>query len=151
MLSVSTTMNPKLSFLIILLTGSIYANAQMNSPFSRYGLGDTYPAQNIVGRAMGGIGSTFANGQSINFTNPASYSELKIVTYDIGLSLDNRTLKSTNPVAKYNSTDLTPAYVALGLPLNKKRNLGLAFGLRPVTRIGYSVSETTRTLGPGKD
>src|SRR3954451_2829378 len=128
MLSVSTTMTRKLSFLIILLTGSIYVNAQQNSPFSRYGLGDPFPGQNMVGRSMGGIGSTFANGQSINFTNPASYSELKIVTYDLGLTVDTRALKSTNPVAKYNSTDFGPAYVALGMPLNKKRNLGLAFG-----------------------
>ncbi|MCW3106250.1 MAG: hypothetical protein JWQ09_756 [Segetibacter sp.] len=149
--SVSTTMSPKLSFIVFLLLGSLYTTAQQNSPFSRYGLGDPYPGQNIVTRAMGGIGSTYGNGQSVNFSNPASYSELKIVTYDIGLSLDNRTLRSANPIQKYNSVNLEPAYVALGMPLSKKHDLGLAFGLRPLTKIAYSIQENKRTAGPGKD
>jgi hypothetical protein len=143
--SVSTTMNPKLSFIVFLLSGSLYTNAQQNSPFSRYGLGDPYPGQNIINRGMGGIGSTYSNGQSINFSNPASYSDLSIVTYDIGLSLDSRTLRSTNPVLKYNSVNLAPAYVALGMPLSKKHKLGLAFGLRPLTNISYSIADSRRT------
>jgi hypothetical protein len=138
-------MNPKLSFIVFLLLGSLYTTAQQNSPFSRYGLGDPYPGQNIVTRGMAGIGSVYGNGQSVNFSNPASYSELKIVTYDIGLSLDSRTLRSTNPVKKYNSINLEPAYVALGMPLSKKHNIGLAFGLRPLTRVGYSIEENRRS------
>lgn len=143
--SVSTIMNPKLSFIVFLLLGSLYTTAQQNSPFSRYGLGDPYPGQNIVTRGMAGIGSTYGNGQSVNFSNPASYSDLKIVTYDIGITLDSRTLKSTRPVQKYNSINLEPAYVALGMPLSKKHNLGFAFGLRPITRIAYSIRESKRT------
>jgi hypothetical protein len=144
-------MNPKLSFIVFLLLGSLYTTAQQNSPFSRYGLGETYPRQNIVSRGMAGIGSTYGNGQSVNFANPASYSDLKIVTYDIGITLDSRTLKSTSPVQKYNSVNLAPAYVALGMPISKKHNLGLAFGLRPLTRIGYSIQENRRTASAGKD
>ena len=144
-------MNPKLSFIVFLLLGSLYTTAQQNSPFSRYGLGESYPGQNIVIRGMGGIASTYGTAQNVNFSNPASYSELKIVTYDIGLTLDSRTLTSINPIRKYNSVNLEPAYMALGMPLSKKHNLGLAFGLRPVTRIGYSISESRRTASSGKD
>lgn len=144
-------MNPKLSFFVFLLLGSLYTTAQQNSPYSRYGLGETYPGQNIVTRGMAGITSTYANGQSVNFSNPSSYSELKIVTYDIGITLDSRTLKSINPVQKYNSTNLAPAYVALGMPISKKHNLGLAFGLRPLTRVGYSIQENRRISSAGKD
>lgn len=144
-------MNPKLSFIVFLLSASLYTTAQQNSPFSRYGIGDPSPGQNIINRAMGGIGSTYANGQSINFSNPATYSQLKIVTYDIGLTLDSRTLKSTNPVQKYNSVNLAPAYVALGMPLSKKHNLGLAFGLRPLTKIGYSIQDNKRVGANNQD
>lgn len=142
--SASTIMNPKLSFTFFLLFIFFSVNAQENSPFSRYGLGDIYPSQNIINRAMGGISSTYANGQSINLGNPAAYSELKIVTYDIGISLDTRTLKSANPIGKYNSVNLTPSYVALGMPLSKKRNLGLAFGLKPLSRVSYSIEDDKR-------
>lgn len=144
MLSASTTMNPKLSLFVFLLLGSLFTTAQQNSPFSRYGLGDPYPGQNIITRGMGGIGSTFSNGQSVNFSNPSSYSQLKIVTYDIGLTLDSRNLRSANPVQKYNSISLEPAYVSLGMPISKKHNMGLAFGLRPISRIGYSILENKR-------
>ncbi|MCW3080032.1 hypothetical protein [Segetibacter sp.] len=144
-------MNPKLSLIVFLLLGSLYTTAQQNSPFSRYGLGETSPRQNVISRAIGGIGSTYGNGQSVNFANPASYSDLKIVTYDIGITLDSRTLKSTSPVQKYSAINLTPAYVALGMPISKKHNLGLAFGLRPLTRIGYSIQENRRIAGSGRD
>jgi hypothetical protein len=137
-------MNTKAKVFSVFLFISVYAQAQENSPFSRYGLGDPYPAQNIVNRAMAGISSTYANGQSINFSNPASYSELKIVTYDIGLSLDSRTLRSANAGDKYNAVNLEPSYVALGMPLSKKHNLGLAFGLRPLAKISYSIEERKR-------
>lgn len=141
---VNTIMNPKLSFVVFLLSITFYATAQENSPFSRYGLGDIYPSQNIINRAIGGIGSTYANGQSINLGNPAAYSELKIVTYDIGISLDTRTLRSADPVDKYSSVNLAPSYVALGMPLSKKRNLGLAFGLKPISKVSYSIEERRR-------
>lgn len=141
---VSTTMNPKLSFVVFLLLIFFTASAQENSPFSRYGLGDPYPSQNIINRALGGIGSTYANGQSINLSNPAAYSELKIVTYDIGLTLDTRSLKSANPVSKYSSVNLSPSYVSLGMPLSKKHNLGLAFGLKPLSKVSYSIEESKR-------
>jgi hypothetical protein len=142
--SVSITMNPKLSFIVFLLLVFFTASAQENSPYSRYGLGDTYPSQNIINRSMGGIGSTYANGQSVNLSNPAAYSELKIVTYDIGISLDTRSLKSADPVLKYNSVNLAPSYVALGMPLSKAHNIGLAFGLKPLTKVSYSIQQNLR-------
>src|SRR3712207_7303320 len=47
--------------------------------------------------------------------------------------------KSANPVDKYNSVNLSPSYVSLGMPLSKKHNLGLAFGLdRKSTRLNSS-------------
>src|SRR3712207_9572740 len=52
--------------------------------------------------------------------------------------------KSANPVDKYNSVNLSPSYVSLGMPLSKKHNLGLAFGLKPVSKVSYSIEERKR-------
>jgi len=144
MRSVNTTMHPKLSLFIILLIATFYASAQENSPFSRYGIGDPVPGQNIVNRGMGGVSSAYSSGLSVNFSNPAAYSQFRVVTYDIGITLDSRTLKSTNPVLKYKSVNLTPSYVALGMPINQKRKIGLSFGLRPLTSISYSIAENRK-------
>ncbi len=119
------------------------AFTQENSPFSRYGLGDLYPQQNIATRGMGGISAAYTDAQSINTLNPASYGYLSLVTYDIGLSIDARTLRSANPVSKYNSTNFLPSYIQLGVPLNRK-GASLVFGLRPYTRINYSVDEGSK-------
>jgi len=143
-------MHPKLSLFIISLIATFYASAQENSPFSRYGIGDLVPAQNIVNRGMGGVSSAYSSGLSVNFANPAAYSQFRIVTYDIGITLDSRTLKSTDPILKYKSVNLTPSYVALGMPINQKRKIGLSFGLRPLTSISYSIAEN-RKIGSSQD
>jgi hypothetical protein len=141
---VSTIINPKLKLGFLLLFGSLTAGAQENSPFSRYGLGDIYPGQNIVNRGMGGLSTAYIEGQSVNFSNPASYSGHKMVTFDVGVSIDSRNLKSTNPVQKYSAINFLPSYVAVAMPLSKKRDLGFAFGLRPVSTINYAISQRTR-------
>ena len=136
-----------LIFSVVLLLVSLISYSQENSPFSRYGLGDIYPQASIASRAMGGLTSTVTSTQFINTVNPASYGSLGLVTYDFALSIDARTLLSKTPVEKYSSTNFIPSYLQLGMPLTKagKRNgAGLVFGLRPATRINYSVEEGSR-------
>src|ERR1041385_6945202 len=106
-------------FFLVFLFFSLISVAQENSPFSRYGLGDLYPQQHIVSRGMGGLAAAYADPQAINTINPASYGYIGLVTYDFSLSIDDRTLRSATPVNKYNSTNLLPSYLLLGLPVNK--------------------------------
>ena len=128
-------------FSILIITT---ASAQENSPYSRYGLGDYMYSQHILTKGMGGLSVAYADGQTVNFTNPASFSNLRIVTYDFGISIDARTLRSAKPANKYNSTNFSPTYLAIGMPLNNKRGLGISFGFRPITRISYSVVKNER-------
>jgi hypothetical protein len=136
---------PRISALLLMTIFSLHGFSQENSPYSRYGLGDIYPSQHIASRAMGGIAAGFVDGQSVNFVNPATYGSIRYVTYDLGISVDSRTLKRLTPLASYKSTNFIPSYVVLGVPLTQKRDLGLAFGLKPVTRISYSIESITRT------
>jgi hypothetical protein len=130
--------------ILMLSLASMLTRAQENSPYSRYGLGDLTPAQNIVNRSMGGIATAYGDYSTVNFTNPASYAELKITTLDIGLDYNSRTLRALDPPRKFNSSYLIPSYLQLGLPLSKKRNWGMAVGLRPVSRINYELVYRTR-------
>ena len=130
-------------FCVIFFCFSFISYSQENSPFSRYGIGDIYPQQNITSRGMGGLSMTYSSVQAINTMNPASYGALRFVTYDFALSLDSRSLLSAEPVSKYKSVNLLPSYLQLGVPINKK-GLGLVFSIRPATRINYSVQEGSR-------
>lgn len=141
MLLVSSTMCKKIKALCILgmlATGVVKAQTE-NSPYSRYGLGDILPSQNIMSRGIGGVSAAYADVISVNFQNPASYAKLKRSTFDFGLEIDSRTLRVFDPPRKFSSVSPIISYIQLGLPLSKTRNWGMNIGLRPVTRINYKL------------
>ncbi len=127
--------------------------AQENSPYSRYGLGDIVPKTNIVSRGMGGISAGYSDYQSINFINPASYSNLKTTIFEIGAEADTRILKSLSPAARYSATNAVISYLQLGFPIKmknaNKKNIfwAMNMGLRPVSKINYKIAETQRLPG----
>ena len=139
-----------------------FASAQENSPYSRYGMGDIVPAQNIVSRGMGGITAGFIdsvgfipynvlNGvlnfpsSSINLSNPASLGSLNTTIFDVAGEVDVRTLKNNTSPQKYTATNTLISYLQLGFPVTPKKmlakgnHINIAFGLRPVTRINYKI------------
>jgi hypothetical protein len=154
-----TTAALKKTALFIFITFSYtFASAQENSPYSRYGMGDIVPSQNIVSRSMGGISAGFIDSmgflpysQSINLTNPASLGSLGSTTlFDFAGEIDIRTLKSNTSPDKYKSTNTIVSYLQLAFPITPKRlakkglNWGIAFGLRPVTRVNYKIQANKR-------
>lgn len=159
MRSVSVTINQKIKLLIVLLSVvSISSPAQENSPYSRYGLGDIVPGSSIINRSMGGVAAAYNDydkrydlkeiypkSQTVNFLNPASYSRLRITSFDLGFEVDNRTLRSAELAKKFNAASANISYIQLGIPLNRKRSLGMNIGLRPITRINYKVQQNERT------
>ena len=105
MLSVSTTMYKKISLLglVCMCISTVWAQTE-NSPYSRYGLGDLVPNQNILNRGMGGVSAAYSDFHTVNFINPASYAKLKqYTTFDVGIELDNRTLRALDPPRKFSS------------------------------------------------
>ena len=147
------------------------AIAQENSPYSRYGLGDVVPNQNIVNRGMGGIAAGYSDqrtddalklpkpGLSINFKNPASLGSLTSTKsfsntlFDIGGEVDIKTLKSTNTTDKYKATNTLISYIQIAFPIATRKmerkgiNWGLSFGLRPITRISYKIEQNQHLAG----
>lgn len=145
-----SSINQKLKIVFLIFLGCYFKGfGQENSPYSRYGIGDLYPAQHVSSRGMAGVTAAYLEGlgQAINSYNPASYSSISLVTFDVGIAIDSRTLRSASPVSKYSSVNLSPSYVNLGLPLSKSRKVGLVFGLRPVSKINYSVRQNSRLAG----
>src|ERR1700712_3743812 len=141
----------KLGSLLFLLVPLIVFS-QENSPYSRYGIGNLVPTGNILNRGMGGISAGFADAATVNFTNPASYSNLIYTTLDIAAEADSRTLKSKDPVGKFTSNNALISYIQIGIPLlygNKKAlrkgvSWGINFGLRPVSKINYKITTNSR-------
>ena len=150
-----------------------FINAQDNSPYSRYGLGDLQPTSHIYNRGMGGVSAAFSeqpstglsdprNGKSysnINFTNPASYSRFFAVKelssnklqygrmlLDVGVNLTSHRLHEANNPQTFTSTNAYFSYMQIGVPL--KKNWGLVLGLRPLNTIGYRIDKNERLYDP---
>lgn len=143
----------------MLLLGAAQVSAQENAPYSRYGLGELVPNTHVLNRGMGGISAGYANFLEVNANNPASYAAFKTfveerskkaisgrVLLDVGITQENRTLRSPNQTNSFSSANLYFSYVQLGIPLN--RNWGLSFGLRPVSRINYKIARNERLFNP---
>ena len=155
------------------LLANVFVNAQDNSPYSRYGLGDLHPSSHIYNRGMGGVTAAFSeqpstglsdprNGKSyslINFSNPASYSRFFAVKelnsnkiqygrmlLDVGVNLTSHGLHEANNPQTFTSTNAYFSYMQIGVPL--KRNWGLVLGLRPLTTIGYRIDKYERLVDP---
>jgi hypothetical protein len=144
----------KTTLFIFIAFSYFSASAQENSPYSRFGLGDMVPAQNIVSRSMGGISAGFIDvsglAQSLNLSNPAALGTLNYTIFDIAGEIDTRTLKSNTSPAKYKTTNTIISYLQLGFPITPKRMFAkgnawnIAFGLKPQTRINYKIREFKR-------
>lgn len=145
----------RISFCVILIVSfllhSIPGSAQDNSPYSRYGLGDIVPSTNMNSRGMGGISAGYSDILSINFNNPASYGSFQTLKeptakkiargraiLDVGLNFENRSLVEPNNTEKFTANNALFSHVQVGLPI--RPNLGLSFGLRPITRVSYRMN-----------
>lgn len=153
------TLRNQLVITMLLLLSSGFLWAQDNSPYSRYGIGDLHPNSNIYNRGMAGISAAIADQSYINFSNPASYANFfsqrednsKKISYgrvllDVGLNFDNRTLRENNNPEKFTSPNAYFSYLQLGMPV--KHNVGLVFGLRPVSKIKYDIFRRERLKDP---
>jgi len=136
-----------------LLASGFQLSAQENSPYSRYGLGDLIPNQNVTSRALGGITAGYFDKQgiqSINFTNPASLGSLSFTMLDVAAEADIHTLKNTSSAKKYTQSNSLFSYLQAAFPIASQKMLkkgtawGFSFGLKPVSRIDYKIEKRSR-------
>ena len=141
----------------LLLASSAFA--QDNSPYSRYGIGDLVPSSNISNRSMGGISAGYTDALSVNFNNPASFAAFQAwkekkskklssgrVVLDMAVNIDNRTLRDPKKEQRFTASNALFSYVQVGIPLRK--NWGMSFGLRPISRISYKIDQYKRLFDP---
>ena len=125
---------------IALLATPALAQSGTNSPYSQYGIGALSDQGNSFNRGMNGVGLWLRPHNQINYLNPASYSAVDSLTFifDAGLSLQLTNFKE-GKVSK-NARNADFEYAVGGF--RAARNLGVAFGILPISNIGYNYSNT---------
>jgi hypothetical protein len=144
---------------VVLFALPFISFAQENSAYSRYGIGNLTPQGNILNRGLGGVSAGFSDAASINFLNPASYADIRLITLDLALQVDSRTMIQQFPSDKFTSNNATVPYLQLGIPLyspwthpgKKATRRGFSWaaniGLRPLSKINYKIENLNRLQG----
>lgn len=150
-----------LSFTNVLVaqTGSENIKPKINSPFSRFGLGDLSNSYFTAMGAMGGYTTAYNDPFHINLSNPASLAYLKSTAFEVGLSAKSSRLNDVgNESGSFISGNLE--YLALGFPLKNTLNqvldrknspwqFGSAISLQPYSVVGYDIITVDVNEGTG--
>ncbi len=131
----------KLFFLLpflIFFSINLTAQTSSSSPYSRYGIGDLQFSGFTQNIGMGGISLGYSPHNSMNISNPASYSSLILTTFETAVNMNQVQLKTSTKTQNIN--DISLSYFAFGFPVKNKK-WGAGFGLLPYSNVGYSIRD----------
>lgn len=136
---------------LLLSTISLTAAAQetgVNSVFTRYGLGRINDGSLGFNKAMAGTGYAWHDGKQLNMTNPASYARLDSLTFlmDVAGTLQASRVSATG---QHHSTNSRAFFDHVVGGFRVLPGLGVSFGLRPFTQVGYEITSNDVTLSNG--
>ena len=123
--------------LLLLLTN--LSVAQRTSTYTRYGVGDIYYSYSARTLSMGHSGTAMINSDYVEVLNPASWSSLSKVRFELSFAYDELRLSNSGET-KYYGDGLFKG-VTFGFPISEVHRIALAFGVVPYSRINYEVSE----------
>ncbi len=131
----------------IFTTGIFSGNllAQGGSIYTRYGVGNifhTYSAR----KSTIGPGVSVFDKYFLSPVNPASFANLKITRFNVGVNYVGYDLNSAADKAFYSNTDFTG--FSLGFPLQRDYGVSFVLGILPYSKVQYAVSEKNIQLNP---
>ncbi|PKP30054.1 MAG: hypothetical protein CVT99_14840 [Bacteroidetes bacterium HGW-Bacteroidetes-16] len=130
-----------ISFLLVLTGIAVWGQTGINSPYSRFGLGELHNNNiNSTVMGMGGISIGFANSTTLNPSNPASYvvQDSSAFMFEIGIYGNSTTYKTTT--MSEHGSDLSLNYLMFGFPVT--RWYRMALGVLPFSKVGYNIQTT---------
>jgi len=116
----------------------VHAQALSGSPYSAFGIGELYYTSGSRNAAMGGIGIGTSDHSSVNRLNPASFSDLAIVTFDLAGFGEFRQLKNSSSQTQR----ATAGLYNFSLVFPTRKSAALALGISPVSAMGYEFSKS---------
>lgn len=128
-------------FFIALIGQSTIAQVISNSPYSSYGIGELGGMDHPTYIGVGNSTITFIDSTNLNFYNPSSYSSLSKGQPLFSIGLSSRISSFSEGSESYNNVLNSVQHFSLGMSF--KERFGLAFGLKPFSRTGYSFSTRT--------
>lgn len=133
--------------LSLIFANSLQAQLLSSSPYSRFGMGQTFFPGFADQQAMGQTGIAMRDPLNMYLVNPASYSALNKTNFKFGAQSYFGTIAQGDQSLKTNGAALN--YLALGFQINKNKTWGLVFGAAPYSSLGYNIvyehNDTSKT------
>jgi len=126
---------------------SAYAQTNIRSPYSRYGLGQIHTNYSIKAMSMGGMCLANSNSDYINFSNPATYSAFDTTSFVFEGGINGIFAQMRNQNTSVYTSNLSLNYLLFGFPVSKR--FAFSFGLLPFSNIGYSISDSANITDIG--
>jgi len=124
---------------LIMITFALNLSAQVNidSPYSRYAIGELYQSTDPLVMAMGGMSLAYRSPYIVNYSNPASYTAFDSLSFVFQGGINSKfvTLKNNEISSKANYTSLS--YLIFGFPVTRWWRTSL--GILPYSKVGYDV------------
>ncbi|MBI3218247.1 MAG: hypothetical protein HYZ44_01920 [Bacteroidetes bacterium] len=135
----------KRSFLLCFaIFAANFASGQVaNSPFSTFGLGDTYGNGLAQHQGMAGAGISNPSSWYINNQNPALLTYNYVTTFQAGMILENRTINDGSSTLKTGTGNLN--YLVVAFPV-KSGKWTTSLGLMPFSSANYKLTTTGKVL-----
>ena len=130
----------KALFLVVVIfmtTGGVFAQSDISSPYSRFGLGTmSKNKSNTMLQGMGGISNAIDGKYLLNNANPASYAEMDSLTFlfDAGFYMKYATYHTAN--ASERGSDASFDYFDMGFGVTRWWKMGL--GATPMSNRSYT-------------
>lgn len=132
-----------LAFIISLFSVGLQAQNYVNSPYSRYGIGDLINTGFSYNQSMGGASIALRPRNQVNYLNPASYTSQDTMSFLFQAGFSSRISQISTGFEDDRAENINIEYLALAFPATKWLNFSL--GLTPYSRIQYLFQETLET------
>ena len=129
------------TLLSIILVGFISQNTnaqvRIDSPYSRYGIGDLKLSNNTMTESIGGLSFSLNDASRINTNNPASYAAIDSGSFVFDAGFNGLLLVSKSSFGQSESNYFNLSHLKIALPIT--RWLRTSIGLMPFSSIGYDI------------
>jgi hypothetical protein len=125
--------------LFIVISGNALVQISTNTPYSSRGIGDVGFYGNAYLTALGGAATALTDSSQTNLFNPSTYSltAKQLPLFSMGITHFEKRFSNDELTSEGRFTGLT--HFALVIPFANR--LGIAAGLKPLSRRGYEIND----------
>ena len=117
---------------------SAFAQLGTSSPYSRFGLGDLQGDAFPVFNSLGGGVTALSSSNSVNPSNPASYTSFRANSFLFSTGGLHKTTQIESSTDKHVANNSAFSHLTIAFPISRK--LGASFGMLPFSNIGYTLN-----------